>query len=297
MIKKINTNEIKVSTAVITYMDENYERHLLKDFLFSLRYVAQYAGKIIILDYGMSELTKKRIIEEYEVEIIKCKKETLPVFSIRNKHIPKVINDLPTSIKTVMVVDSGDVWFQSSINDVFSLSKDKIGYVEEPICYGNHEWSDRCLSILEDNCGECIKKKLKGKHVKNSGMVCGERTLVADLLEHVFYDMQAAKKEYFGVDQIFFNYELCRRYEDRSILLDDVYNYVVITHKDEFIYKDGVICNKKGEIAVVVHNAGGKWRLLNRYEVNDIVQEQYSHNRMGLFDDEKERKNGGKDRE
>lgn len=271
------------NTAIITYVDNNYELNLQRDFLNTLRHVANYKGKVIILDYGISEDVRRNIEEDHNVDVIKFEKE-YPVFSLRNKHIPLVISELPDHILNIMVIDGGDIWFQSQIEDIFAITCNKLGYVEETIKFGKNEWTKRCLDVLDEVEQERVLKKVRGKFVKNSGMLAGPRELVAELLRDVYIDMCKAGREFFGVDQIYFNYELCGKFQKKSKRISDIYNYVLVTHQNEYkiigkrFYKDS------GEMISVVHNAGGKWRVINKnYNKENLDEEQYDLNRVNFL--------------
>ena len=80
----INDNNL----AVITYIDANYQENLEFDFLYTLRNVANFKGKIIVLDYGISKEVRYRIIEKYDVEIFECIKD-ISVFSARYRDIAR----------------------------------------------------------------------------------------------------------------------------------------------------------------------------------------------------------------
>lgn len=271
------------NTAVITYVDNNYEMNLLNDFLCTLRNVANYKGKVVVLDYGINTEVRRNIENEYGVDVISFEKE-YPVFSIRNKHIPLVINELPENILSVMVIDGGDIWFQSPIKDIFEITYSSIGYVEETIKFGNNEWTEKCLDALEEKERKRVLEKVGGTFVKNSGMVCGPRKLVAELLNNIYVDMCNSGREFFGVDQIYFNYELCDKFQSKSMLISDIYNYVLVTHQNEYAYIEGKFYKKTGESISIVHNAGGKWRVFSKdYNKENIDEEQYSLNRINYL--------------
>lgn len=275
--------EVEKNTAVITYIDENYEENLEKDFLYTLRNIALYKGKIVVIDYGMSKVIKNRIIKEYNVDIYSYKKD-MAVFSLRNKHIPDVISKLNPIITNVMVIDGGDIWFQKSISSIFEATKNKIGCVEESIVFGKNEWIAKCLSILNDDIRSEILKYTNGQHVKNSGMVCGPRNCVSNILQKVYLKMLDCGIEYFGIDQLLFNYECCKLRKDKIIILNKEYNYVLVTNKGEYLIKDDKIYDKDLKLVTVVHNAGGKWRMINKTYGNKMIDdEQYSLNNIRVI--------------
>lgn len=271
------------STAIITYIDENYDENLLEDFLSTLKSEALYKGKIVIIDYGMSKKIKEKISEAYDVNIYEFEK-TMPVFSLRYKHIPDVIKDLPAEITNVMLIDGGDVWFQKPISPIFELTKERIGCVEESIIYGKNEWTLECVNNLDEKITAKVMGYINERHVKNSGMVCGPRNEILYLTRKIYNDMKESGIEFFGIDQIFFNYELNRLKNNQVIILDNEFNYVLVTNKNKFVIDNGKIYDNNLRLLTVVHNAGGAWKVLDRDYNKTIEENQYIAGNVRKFD-------------
>lgn len=255
------------NTMVITYIDENYEENLENDFVATLRRKANYKGKIVVLDYGVSEDVVTRVSSAYDVEFVRCKKD-ISVFSQRYRDIPAVINAQDESITHVMVIDGGDIWFQKDIMPIFRATVDKVGCVEESVIMGENEWTDKCLFNLSKETQEEILKYCKGKHVKNSGMVAGPRELIEKIIKNIYYDIYNSGIEYFGIDQLFFNYQYMKLDVEMRTLLDNEFNFVLITNKEGYYIKEEDIYREDNKLVTIVHNAGGAWRLIKRSFVN-----------------------------
>ncbi len=249
-------------TVVITYIDNNFEENLEKDFLHTLRNVALYKGMVILLDYGISNNMKNKIREKYNVKIYTFEK-TMPVFTLRNRDIPNVIESLPEEITNVMVIDGGDVWFQKSINQIFEITKDKIGFVTEPMVPEVKAWLSECQCNLR-SIDSTKDFEITDDNFKNSGMVCGPKEDILKITKAVFTDTINAGKEFFGIDQLLFNYEVNKYEKNKLVYLNDEFNYVLITHKNEFTLKDGQVFDKDFKLVTVVHNAGGNLRVLDK---------------------------------
>ena len=263
------------STAIITCIDENYEENLLRDFLLTLRSEALYKGKVVILDFGMSKKMKEKINATYDVSIYEFEK-TMPVFVLRYRHIPDIINNLSSEITNVMLIDSGDVWFQKPINPIFELTKDRIGCVEESIIFGEYAWTLLCINNLDEKTSAKVMRYINGKHVKNGGMVCGPRNEISILAKKIYNDMEECGIEFFGIDQIFLNYELNRLKSNQIVVLDNEFNYVLITNKDEFVMNNDKIYDKNRKLLTVIHNAGGEpWRVINKDYKKNVEENQY----------------------
>jgi hypothetical protein len=260
-----------VKTAVITCIDENYEENLEIDFLETLRNVALYKGKIIVIDYGMSNIRKERIQVKYNVKVYSFKK-TMSVFALRNRDIPIVIDKLSDNISNVMIIDSGDVWFQKPITPIFEHTKTKVGCVEETIFFGQHEWTMEGLANLNENLSKSILDVTNWKPIMNAGMVCGPKLIVNNLIKSLYNHIFSAGIEFFGIDQLFFNYELYKM-NNNIVKLQHEFNFVIISHKDEFYEINGKIYDKDMNKVTVAHNAGGIDRIINKQYKNILLDE------------------------
>lgn len=264
------------NTMIITYIDENYEENLEFDFLESLRKRAKYKGKILVMDYGLSEDIVKKLSKQYDVIFERCKKD-LAVFSQRYRDIPKAIEKYCNNIKSIMLIDGGDIWFQKDIMPIFERTQNKVGCVAEEIVIGIDEWTAKCMANLSTNIQSIIMLKCHGTHVKNSGMIAGPKEKIHKLIKDIYKDICNSGIEYFGIDQIMFNYEFAMLKEDEKIVLDNQFNYVLVTNKEGYYISDNNIYKKNDDTLVaVVHNAGGAWRMLKRpFSNKNTNYEQY----------------------
>lgn len=264
------------TTAVITYVDGNYEENLENDFIYTLRERASYQGKIIVVDYGVEAEVRERISKKFDVDFHVCKKD-MSVCALRYRDIPEIIDSLDESITNILVIDGGDVWFQKSIHELFEITKQRIGCVEEKMIFGEDEWVEKCMKNLDIKDRNRILSLAMGRHVKNSGMVCGPRHEVSKLIRNVCNDIYESGIEYFGIDQLFFNYEFLKIEDEEGVILDIDYNFVLITNKEAYyVEEDDVYCKKNNKLITVVHNAGGAWRMLKRpFQNKHTDVEQY----------------------
>lgn len=267
----------EVNTAIITCIDQNFEENLEFDFLETLYHQAQYSGEVIVLDYGMSAEAAKRIKEKFPVTVYQCEKE-LSVFSVRFKHIPEVIASLSEEITQVMVADGGDLWFQNTVEPMFTLTKQRIGVIAENRIIGNDEWTDSGIHNLQEDVKTKILRVLQGKFLVNAGVVCGDRKKIADIYKKVYEDIWDCGMDYFGVDQLFLNYEWYQLQDSERVTLECKYNYVLVSHaEDEYEIKDNIVYDKTGELITIVHNAGGNWRKIKRPFANKFINEKQYH--------------------
>lgn len=261
------------NTAIVTCVDDIQAANLEGDFLRTLKEVG-YKGFVYVIGYDINSEMKRRLEDQYNVTFF-CYEKTQPVFSLRYKHIPDILDALPGHISNVMLIDCGDVWFQKPIMPIFEQTENKLGCVEEPFFFDKSEWVSLCLNNLKKSHVDRIMSNSRGKRNKNAGMICGPKNMVQKIIQNVYMDMIDTGIEFFGLDQLFFNYEANRLSDDDLILLDKEYNYVLINNID-FIYKNQKIYKDEEHIVTVVHNAGGAWRIFNRkYGALNKEEEEY----------------------
>lgn len=266
----------EMNTAVITSCDRNMQENLEFDFLTTLRGRAGYKGKIVLLDYGISEDIRERIEKNFDVQVVACEKK-IGVCGQRYCHLPSVINSLEPEITSLLLIDGGDIWFQNSIFPIFEATENKIGCVEERPIMGEDEWTQLGLDNLTAETQEEILKYSRGYHVKNSGMIAGPREMLVSMAEAIYNDICKMGIHFFGLDQILFNYEFMKLSEEKRTTLDMDYNFVLVTNKELFYVKEeDVYCKSNDQLITVVHNAGAAWRVLERKFKNKYSDfEQY----------------------
>ena len=251
------------NTAIITYANKNSEENLEIDFLKSLYTVAHYTGKVIILNYGISENAINRIKKMYPVQIVDCCIKT-DIFVDRYRDIASEIENLDNDISTIITMDCGDVWFQSSLEIMQNIGIDEIWTVMENRIWDEDEWALKCINNLVDKDKEYVIEKLTGTNVRNSGVIVGGKNAIKKLSKKVYHDILNCGYFYFGIDQIFVNYEIAKLDVDKRRSLDEIFNYVLISNQGQFYIIDNVVYRNDGNKIVIVHNAGGNWRLLKR---------------------------------
>lgn len=257
----------EINSVIITSMDSNYEKNLLKDFLYTLFNFASYKGKVIVLDYGMSSSTINNIQKDYGVKIVKCSKDGRQIFSVRNRDIVSVIQELPEDITHVMAVDSGDVWFQAPINELFELCDTKIGYVESYYYMSSDLWAKKFLKILGPHEMNKLLYNFRATKLKNAGMMCGPKDLICCVANAINELTVKAGMDYFGLDQVYFNYIINKLDSNLKLVLPKKYNYVLVDNKKTLIIKDEKIYDNENVLVNVVHNAGGAYGRVIKKEV------------------------------
>ena len=270
-------------TAIITYVDRNNEENIKEDFLKSLFEISCYEGYVFILDYGMSDDIRKEIEEVYPVKILKSEKK-IDIFVDRYKDIFRVIDSLPQTVISIATMDSGDIWFQEGLGELFEFAGKSIKTVVENRVWDEDEWSLKCINSLDARDKKMVLGVLSKTLVRNSGVIVGNRELMRDVFQNVYEDIVRCGYSFFGIDQIFVNYEIAKLNSEKRRALEDRFNYVLVSNKGDFELKDNIVYKKNGELIVVVHNAGGNWRVLDRPFLNKWSNpEQYKIERITRF--------------
>ena len=242
--------------AIITYCDANYEWELRRDFLKSLRRV-EFGGQVHILDYGL-----RRAPKGPNLSVQRCSAD-MSVEQQRNRDIVKALEEIDADV--VMTIDAGDVWFQENFDEVFEMCADRIGYVEElDDQSGDHKkWfmeKIKGLACMQ----EAVLALLEPWPLIGSGMLVGPRDKLAVLLGAVYRVTEQLDSDFFGVDQIALNYAVRSDRDGAYLSLPQTYDYVLITHRNEYLYRRGAVFDSEGHRVKIAHNAGGEYRLVNR---------------------------------
>lgn len=113
-----------MSNYVFTGLDENYWTHWGSSWIYSLREVAKYGQEIVVVDCGLSDSSRKKIVEK-NATIIKNEENG----EIRLRTI-KEISKYAKSNKGNFVYWDADVFFEECIDDIFKEIKDRIVFSE-----------------------------------------------------------------------------------------------------------------------------------------------------------------------
>ncbi len=242
-------------TAVITYIDDNAAENLERDFLFTLRDKACYKGLVYVIYYGKNKKFAQRIEKRYKAKIIWAEKRFL-ASNQRNIDIVQLLKKLPANVSNVMCADAGDLWFQAPIDELFELSKDNYGFVEED-CLADQDFNLGCINQLKD---EKIKnlflEKAAGYNLANSGIIAGPKEKVRSVVKKIAALTQKINQDFFALDQAIFNYVVRR--DGRGINLPPKYNYTLKSRINGFEVKDGLLYDiETKELINVIHNIGG----------------------------------------
>lgn len=248
-----------MKTAVISYIDDNVRDNFENDFLPTLRKDANYNGEVFLIYYGSDGNFARRIEEKFKVKIFYTQK-TFMASNQRNMDLPGIIDSLPEQITNVMCIDGGDVWFQSPIDEIFELTKNGYGFVEEN-AFVNEGFNLGCINQIEKKeLRRIFLKNAKNFKLVNNGMIVGERKKVSEILRKAADLFVEVGQDIFGLDQTTYNYIV--RNDGCGIVLPETYNFFLLIRKDEFLTKNKIFYNRNNALMKIIHNLGNRNRLL-----------------------------------
>lgn len=225
-----------MQTIVWTSANRSIEPMLLQ-WVISLRTLGKYSGKILILDYGLSNKYKNLYIA-YDADLI----PTIEKGPIVNHRFIDIIPILKQYDSTTAVAHfDADIWFQDDINDLFNkipknsqgclFSPDVTWYTQNYLGLQSHFSTEYMYKIQQ------IKNTYEG--TIQGGLSAGlnenllnKYTLFDTLLKNKFM------KDEYGADQFFFNWTFDTKIDSASAYL---YNCI----GSDIVCSDGVWFSKK----------------------------------------------------
>jgi hypothetical protein len=250
-------------TAIITYADDKTAENFEKDFLPTLRGPGQYAGIVFVIYYGTDRGFIKRISKKFSVNFLRLdRSKRSTVFNKRYVDLPKVFNVLPKDVSHLMLIDGGDVWFQKPIYELFKITENGYGFVEEDF-YTEEDFNKETILLIKDkDFKKTFLKELKDRRFANGGMIVGNRNKIEAIAKEVAVFLKKIGQDFFGLDQAILNYIINK--DGTGINLPEEYNYSLISRQNGFSVKNGLFYDKSKKIVTVVHNSGGEHRLFEK---------------------------------
>lgn len=231
--------------VIITSCNERYGDFLESQWLISLEEEINLKEiEVVIFDYGLSEKQLAKL-RSHKVQII-FKPRANQVVNLRFIDIAHYLKK--QRFDQVLVVDGGDIIFQSDISDLFNKDKNKFraAALELEVLF-NEVFIPGSFSKQQ---GREVYRVVRDKPVINAGFILGPREKIIKLGKEI--EKLITDKGKYGPDQIVVNYVL---HQDELILLDYKYNFMINNTKRNFAIKDGIFY-ENDSIIPVVHNAG-----------------------------------------
>jgi len=232
---------------IITATDSKYADFLTNHWLKSLQDNINTKNiDILILDYGMTN-NQVRLLKSKNVLIQKCLRNGY-VVTIRYRDIANFLS--LNSYNQVLLIDSGDVIFQSDINELFNKNKNSYRAFCEKMTLINMN-KVFLEGFFDKKKVKQMREILKNKKPINGGVIVGPADKMLSLAIEVWTIVK--KKNAYGPDQTAVNYIL---YRDGFKPLPDKYNMIITTGGTDFFIKNSTFYFVNGKKISIVHNAG-----------------------------------------
>lgn len=235
---------------IITSANRNIEHFLLNDWLTSLKTNVNLENiEVAALDYGMSNNTKTALLKS-EVQVIDCETSG-HVVNLRLRDTANFLSLNRNRYDQVLMIDGGDIIFQSDIRSLFELDTTAIRIATQNMRV-NMGYIKTHSSFEPTTQVEIIKFTL-GKPVLNFGVVFGPTNKIVDLCNDAY--KMIVDKSRFLIDQMAINYLLHR---DGYAELDKKYNFMKSFYDLKITNHEGSLYFAGGELIPVIHNNGGR---------------------------------------
>lgn len=171
---------------VVTGFDDNYWPSWGSSWILSLKEFAKFKENILVVDLGLSSLTKHKL-SKFGVYVLPAKGEgQLGIF--------KTIIDFASNYSGIFAIWDVDVYFQKPIDDIFELAQHKITITENPGFYAASSLSFPWLNEMQDMLSFIFKNNtFFHESLKNNFLSC--REIVEDTWNFVdiFNDFEEQK--------------------------------------------------------------------------------------------------------
>ena len=170
------------------------------------------------------------------------------ITNIRYREIANIL--CQNTYDQVLAIDGGDIIFQDDISHLFEQHKNRFRGVCEEIQVPFHEALLPKVDVPPE-VFEKIAAFLDKKPTINGGMILGPSGRFAQLWEH--FQKLWRSYQIFGTDQLVLNYLL---YSEGFVRLPSKYNFAILTMRSNYVVRQGVFYDERGDIIPVVHNCG-----------------------------------------
>jgi hypothetical protein len=271
-------------------MTTGYDAIIVKRWLPNLRNNGEYKGDVLIADYGTvmyghqkdsnRDILIKELLEQPNVKVIDCDMKLPNIFIDRARVYREYLheNERWKDYDVIMITDSNDIIFWSSIQPLLEMAKSEICVVKE------HEMN--LLSKWDDFYPrEHIMKdfgSIAGERIINGGMVVGPSKDMMYYLDFIYnmdlkYGYDDSQKNTSPCDQVYLGI-LLYFYDYPHKILDDKWNYtrVILGRKPrECIFKNGQAYSEDGKKRIIIEHRTGSsfqfWRSREGLEIIDYL--------------------------
>lgn len=201
--------------------------------------------EIVVIDMGLR--SDQREILAQQTKVITCELQTHPT-AARFATIEQYLR--MSKHQVAMLIDGGDILFQSDILPAFKLVTDRV-LAAQCVSRGLfYEWFlPNCFSLAT---AMELYRLISLKPAYSAGVIVGKRDLLIDLLSGM--NQYLEKAHHYGADQIVMNYV---GHRDNLIAdLPATYNFSSLTGWEQFAVKKGKVYDAEKRLIAIVHNAG-----------------------------------------
>lgn len=233
---------------IITIADRSCEEFVYRHWLRSLlENVNTRNVDVAVLDYGMnSDYTSK--LKDKDVIVVKGSSGGHPV-SLRLADISKYIDKHKYEIDQVLMVDGGDLIFQSDISEIFGTNKESIRAVVQATPLDKIYLRTRGISNLK--VSDSVVKNALNKYVINAGVMVGPAGKMIKILRSA--NKMIEDKSRFMLEQLALNLVL---HNESFVQLDASYNFMPRYYRGKVRVEGGIVYTEDGKKVPIVHNGG-----------------------------------------
>ncbi|MBP9759370.1 hypothetical protein KBD45_06765 [Candidatus Dojkabacteria bacterium] len=233
---------------IVTCSDKKYGDFLVEHWLKSLKEnVNLHNIDIVVLDYGLTH-TQLSGLKGDNIRVIKCIKDG-HVTSLRYRDLLTFLQK--ENYDQVLMVDGGDIIFQSDVSTLFGTDNQKWKGVEEDTSLKFDQIYQFKLKSKEFR--KKVIETISGKKFINGGFIISSSKNFISFCK--LYLKEVKDLGSYGIDQALITYYIrINNYE----LLDKSYNFMVISNfnTEGYIIKENQFYKPNGDLIHVVHNPG-----------------------------------------
>lgn len=233
---------------IATCSDRKYGDFLIDHWLMSLQDNVNLDNiDIVVFDYGLTA-NQQKALKTKNIRIIKCVKDG-HVTSLRYRDLLTFLQK--ETYDQVLMVDGGDIIFQSDISHLFIKNNTKWKGVEEDTSLKFDQIYQ--FKVKDKTFRNKVIETIQNKKFINGGFIISSSNNFISFCE--LYLKEVKDLSSYGVDQALITYYfLINNHE----LLDRTYNFMIISNfnTDGYKVKDTKFYKPNGDLIHVVHNPG-----------------------------------------
>lgn len=235
--------------------DSNCYHDLLYQFLPSLKRDAKFDGRIVVFEYGLNKYQIDEL-QKQDCEVVICEPTRdiiIPVLRLRDG--AAYIASHCAVEDRVMQIDGGDVFFQASLDRLFTRNELVAATEMRPArlieCNAMLSWAPE-----SDFANEIISKH-GDKPAVNGGMIYGPAGEILAYLNEAWLECtQGCFANFQGADQWYLSYACYEQFFPFSYIGNNEWNYTLCCLTLGEMVRNGRVYDFAGRLVPVVHKDG-----------------------------------------